>query len=203
MESNQVYKNRALASLEGHWGNAVLASFIYFVLVSGVGGIFDWVLFKYSSYIWMILCFPFMWGFCVYFLNLVRQEDVRLERLFDGYKDIVRIFLAYFISGIVICLGLALLIVPGIILSLAYSQVSFILKDNPEMSAVDALKKSREMMKGHKGEYFVLGLSFIGWILLAILTLGVGLIALEPYMYATMAHFYEDLKAEQKIEPIV
>lgn len=125
MESNQVYKNRALASLEGHWGNAVLASFIYFVLVSGVGGIFDWVLFKYSSYIWMILCFPFMWGFCVYFLNLVRQEDVRLERLFDGYKDIIRIFLAYFISGIVICLGLALLIVPGIILSLAYSQVSF------------------------------------------------------------------------------
>ena len=199
MESNQVYKNRALASLEGHWGNAVLASFIYFVLVSGVGGIFDWVLFKYSSYIWMILCFPFIWGFSVFFLNLIRQEDTRLERLFDGYKDIVRIFLAYFISVIVISLGLVLLIVPGIILSLAYSQVSFILKDNPEMSAVDALKKSREMMKGHKGEYFVLGLSFIGWILLAILTLGVGFIALEPYMYATMAHFYEDLKAEQNV----
>lgn len=71
------------------------------------------------------------------------------------------------------------------------------------MSAIDALKKSRKMMKGHKGEFFVLGLSFIGWILLAILTLGVGFIALEPYMYATMAHFYEDLKAEQENEPIV
>ena len=84
--------------------------------------------------------------------------------------------------------------VPGIILALCYSQVPFVLKDHPELSAVQAMKKSREMMRGHKFDYFWLSLSFLGWILLACLTLGLALIWLLPYMVQTLAVFYEDVK---------
>jgi uncharacterized membrane protein len=58
-----------------------------------------------------------------------------------------------------------------------------------------------EMMKGHKMELFMLWLSFLGWIILAMLTCGFGFLFLEPYMYTTLAHYYEDLKAEtQELE---
>lgn len=76
------------------------------------------------------------------------------------------------------------------------SQTSFILKDDKEISAADAMKKSAEMMKGHKMELFWLYLSFIGWGILCILTFGFGFIFLFPYMYTTLAHYYEDIKAQ-------
>ena len=87
-----------------------------------------------------------------------------------------------------------LLIIPGIIKAFAYSQAMYIIAENPEMNAMDALKRSEEMMKGHKMEMFVLGLSFIGWILLGMLTLGLLYIWLLPYMNATMTIFYNNIK---------
>lgn len=87
-----------------------------------------------------------------------------------------------------------LFIIPGIIASLSYSMVYFIALDNLELSALDVIRKSKEMMRGHKGEYFVLGLSFIGWGILGIFTLGILYLWLIPYMQVTMANFYNELK---------
>jgi uncharacterized membrane protein len=70
----------------------------------------------------------------------------------------------------------------------------FILKDDKEISAVDALFKSWKMTKGHKMRLFWLALSFIGWAILSLLTLGIGFLFLVPYYEATFAHYYEDLK---------
>ena len=72
----------------------------------------------------------------------------------------------------------------------------FILVDNPELSANQAIDLSRAMMKGRKFDLFWLVLSFMGWILLGILTFGVGLLWVIPYMYTSMASFYEDVKAD-------
>ena len=77
-----------------------------------------------------------------------------------------------------------------------FSQVEYILKDDKEISAADALMKSMKMMEGHKMELFWLILSFIGWFLLCLVTLGIGFLFLAPYFNTTMAHYYEDLKAE-------
>ena len=93
-------------------------------------------------------------------------------------------------------IGCLLLIVPGIILALMFSQTEYILKDDKQISATDAMKKSVEMMKGHKAELFWLLLSFIGWFILCCLTLGFGFIFLIPYFNSALAHYYEDLKAE-------
>ncbi len=203
MGTNQDYKNRALASLEGKWGKAVVATFIYYFLTMGL----DWVVttpmgdnltMSYSTSGFLTLVFlPLGWGFIVYFLNLIRFEEINYSRLFDGYKDILRIFLATFLSYLVIVIGLCLLIVPGIILATGLLMTDFILKDDPEISAIDAMAKSWKMTNGHKAELFYLFLSFIGWIVLSLLTLGVGFLILSPYMQTTLAHYYEDLKEEQ------
>ena len=110
-----------------------------------------------------------------------------------------RVFLAMFLVLLAIVIGTFLFIIPGIILALMFSQTEYILKDDKEISAADALMKSMKMMEGHKMELFWLMLSFIGWFLLSCLTLGIGFLFLAPYFNTTMAHYYEDLKAEQGV----
>jgi uncharacterized membrane protein len=88
-----------------------------------------------------------------------------------------------------------LLIVPGIIAAISYSQTFYILADDPGMDAISAIDKSKKMMRGYKWKYFCLGLRFIGWALLCILTLGIGLFWLDTYMQTSFAKFYDDVKA--------
>jgi len=92
-----------------------------------------------------------------------------------------------------------LLIIPGIIASLSYSQTYYILADDEKISAREAIKKSKKIMMGNKWKYFVLGLSFLGWFILSIFTLGIGLIWLLPYMNISMAKFYEDVKEQSPV----
>ena len=201
MGTNQDYKNRALANLEGKWGTAAIAALIFFAIYQGITLIVtapmgDGVMSYSTQGIWELVTLPLQWGFTVYFLNLIRNEDISYGRLFDGYKDFLRIFLAGFLVSLAVVIGFILLIVPGIYLALMFAQTEFILKDDKEISATDAMKKSMKMMEGHKGELFLLILSFIGWFILACITLGIGFLFLGPYFSTTMAHYYEDLKAE-------
>ena len=90
--------------------------------------------------------------------------------------------LAMFLRSILIVIGLILFVIPGIIMSFSYRLVPYILSDTPGISATDALKQSRAMMKGHKWNTFVYDLSFIGWFLLSVITVGiVGLFYVNPY----------------------
>jgi len=87
-----------------------------------------------------------------------------------------------------------LFVVPGIVKGYAYSMVPYLMADNPELDYKSALKLSMHMTDGQKGRIFVLDLSFIGWGLLAILTLGIGFLFLAPYYFATKAELYIALK---------
>ena len=111
-----------------------------------------------------------------------------------------KLCLIYIISYIFLTLWTVLLIIPGIIKYMAYSQTYFIYKDLNDRGLAnnykltDYITKSRQLMVGNKWRYFVLQLSFIGWWLLGFLTLGVGFIWIYPYYKLTMANFYKDLK---------
>lgn len=95
-----------------------------------------------------------------------------------------------------------LLIVPGIIKTISYSLVPYILVDDPNMSSGDVLDLSAKMMNGHKMDYFKLGLSFIGWHLLAALTLGILEIWIAPYQATAMTKFLSEVKSEyEKTNP--
>lgn len=86
-----------------------------------------------------------------------------------------------------------LLIIPGIAASYSYAMAPYIPMEDPDCSGSESLKRSKELMQGHRAELFFLDLSFIGWELLAILTLGVGFLWLNPYVYAARAAFYRNL----------
>ena len=75
--------------------------------------------------------------------------------------------------------------------------MDFLMKDNPGLRYTDALQTSWNMMKGHKMRLFMLDLSMIGWLLLSILTLGIGYLFLAPYNRMAHAHFYEQLMHER------
>jgi hypothetical protein len=95
-----------------------------------------------------------------------------------------------------IILWVLCLIVPGIIKSIAYMMVPYILADNPNIGAKRALALSEQMTLGHKWRIFVFGLSFIGWILLGILALFVGVFFLLPYIQASFAELYILLRGQ-------
>jgi uncharacterized membrane protein len=203
MGSYSDYKNKALNSLEGKWSTVAIATLIFLVISAGINWSIsvpmgtNWVMSYSTQGLWTLLCLPLGWGFVVYFLRLIRNDELGYGRLFDGYKDFLRVFIATFLYELAMVIGLILLIVPGIILGAGLVMTNFILKDDPQIGAIDALAKSWKMTSGHKADLVGLFFSFLGWIILSIFTLGIGFLFLYPYMYSTLAHYYEDLKAQQ------
>ena len=120
----------------------------------------------------------------------------RVGDLFNGFSNFWPFLKAMLLSSLYVFLWSLLFLIPGIIKALAYSQVPYIVAENPNMPVRDALRLSERMMMGRKWEYFVLNLSFMGWALLSLPTLGLITIWLEPYMQMTMINFYSDCKAK-------
>ncbi|MEL7624609.1 MAG: DUF975 family protein [Clostridiales bacterium] len=94
------------------------------------------------------------------------------------------------IKGVFILLWGLLLIVPGIIAAYRYAMTDYLLAENPDLGIMEAINKSKEMMKGHKAGLFCLQLSFIGWAILSALTFGIGFLWYNPYYYAAETAFY-------------
>ena len=223
MIKNQEYKNAALKALKGKWTPAVIATIVFMLIGLIVVGPYYYFSFtnptadpmltlKASAYLYplsFLVLVPLQIAFYYAFLKLYRQGD---EKIMDNmFKDAFqpkygRNILAMFLVGLLVGLATLLLIVPGIILGLCYQMVPYVLKDNPDISAVQALKQSREMMRGHKFDLFWLGLSFIGWAILVVLTCGLGVFWFEPYWLTTLAAFYQDVKdgtAGRPSDPVV
>ena len=134
-------------------------------------------------------------GLAVYCIGLYKGDEVNYLTIFsrfNGLKPIVFIL----ILVVVIMLGFILLIVPGIILALMYSQVFFILADDPDVGAIEAFNKSEKMMRGHKWQLFMLNLEAALYIFTGIFTLFIWWAWLIPRYSVAMAGFYEELKKE-------
>ncbi|PFH82907.1 DUF975 family protein [Bacillus sp. AFS088145] len=213
-------KKTAKNRLSGNWGKAILTLVVFWV----VQGLIHMVLngpvnYHYSGNLFLdpmddkviipagvqtvidiitwIVNTLLGFGLIVYFLNLIRDEEKNLSDLFFYFKtghQFIRGIIVGFLVALFTILWLILLIVPGIIKSIAYSQVGYILKDHPEIGALDAITLSRRMMDGYKWKLFLLWLSFIGWGLLVIITIGLALFYVAPYFSATQAQFYEEVK---------
>ena len=133
-----------------------------------------------------------------FFLKNAR-EPASLKELLYAFRsgNYLNIVWAQFLVGLFIALWSLLLVIPGIIKTFEYMMVGYILADEPDMAAMAALRKSKQMMKGHKWNAFVLGLSFLGWELLGVLTFGIlGIFYVRPYVEATFAELYLALKQQ-------
>lgn len=189
------FREAGWAQLNGKWGLATTLTIVY-VLIAICATAMESALWE-SSLISTLLLVPMQYAYSIVFLDDLRSgKKLEVASLFEGYSDYLRIVGTYLLAGIYVFLWSLLLIIPGIIKGLGYSQTVYVLKDNPELSFNAAIKRSCEMMKGHRWEYFCLYFSFIGWILLEIITLGIASLWVNPYMNATFANYYEKLKAE-------
>ena len=137
---------------------------------------------------------PITLGVAGYFLKLIRHEAPIIEDMFGGFKYFIKSFVLNLLIMIFVLLWSLLLIIPGIIAALRYSMAYYIMMDNPQLGAFEALNQSKRMMVGFKFELLRLYLSYLGWFLLGIITLGIAFLWINPYFATAKANFYHDLK---------
>ena len=126
----------------------------------------------------------FSLGLAMFILNFIRAGKISIELIFGGFEKFIKAFLMNLVMSIITVIGLILFIIPGIIFALMYSQAYFIMADNPELGAMECLKRSRIMMIGNKGYLFGLIFSFMGWALLASISIVFGKYIIEDMMIA-------------------
>ena len=132
-------------------------------------------------------------GYTGYLLRVVRGEASGVGNLLDGFGIAGRAIVLTIFIDVLVALASALLFVPGIILSYAYAMARRLQMDHPDWSPVRCMRESRYMMRGHKWDFFVLQLSFLGWFILATIP-GVS-VFVKPYVALTETVFYENLRA--------
>jgi uncharacterized membrane protein len=216
-------RSKARKALKGKWKFAVGAGFIASLLGVGNLGNYilaaiDWFeKFQYNDptgsffppvspslypyYVFGVICFIVIAiiggmtviGYSRLSLDFVDGKALSLRQVFSEYPRVLRGFSMTFLTNFYILLWTLLLIIPGIIAELAYKMTPYIMAENPNMGANEAITLSKKMMKGNKENLFYLYLTFIGWSLLCLLTLGIGFLWLLPYMSVTEAAFYRDV----------
>lgn len=184
-------KSQAKAALSAQYGNVLGMNILYAVIVAVLSsvtvGIAGFILAGplTAALSWGMLCF-------------FRGNPCSISEAFSrGFDNVGRKIGGYLWMELWIFLWSLLFFIPGIVKSFSYAMTPYILADMPDITAGDALKLSMRMMDGHKGELFVLYLSFIGWALLSGLTFGLlALLYVNPYTQLTFAGFYDRVKED-------
>lgn len=186
-------KAQAKVSLKGNWGLAILIMLVVFAISSAV----DSLTAGLGALVTPVLTF----GVASFYMIIARGGSAKLETVFtDSFSNFLKKWGALLLTGLYVWLWSLLFIIPGIVMSYAYSMTQFLMLDNPEMGVTEAIAESKKMMKGNKWKLFCLDLSFIGWHLLAFLTCGLVYIYAIPLMNAARVQFYLELKGEKAAE---
>lgn len=183
---------QARETLAGKWGLAVGTMFVYSVITMAIQTIP-----KSGPILGILIGGPMSLGLVIFSLSLVRNQNPKVEQLFEGFKRFGIALTAQVLIMIYVLLWALLLIVPGIVAALSYSMTFYILADDKSIGAKEAMDKSKKMMMGNKWKLFCLGLRFVGWAILSIFTFGIGLLWFIPYLQISTTKFYEDLKKSE------
>ena len=216
MRTNQDYKNAALDRLRGNWAAPVITTLV-FILIAAVcssgnavpqftrpNPSFPYWMAGASTLLTIFVVNPLIVGYDNAMRLFYERGDTEiLSNLFKiATSNYFHKVWGMFLMELKVFLWSLLFLIPGIIMSFSYAMTPYILEEHPEIGAWEASTRSKEIMTGHRFDLFWLYLSFIGWALLCILTFGIGLFWLIPYMSASEIGFYEDLKAEQGEEAV-
>ena len=194
----------AREALRGKWGYGIIV-WLLAMLINTLVSLPEYLVDDGNTFgdIWSFISSAVSWcmwfGVMACFLDIARKAHLSYKRLFTGFRNL-KFFFKFVITEVLqfiflICWYL-LLIVPGIIKYYSYAMTEFILLDHPEYGPLQAITETKKMMYGHRMRLFILGLSFIGWFFLCIITLGIASLWVVPYYGTARAKFYIDLKAE-------
>ncbi len=217
MKENQEYKNEALAALKGRWAPSVLAVLAYMAVLAVFIAPYEIKAMQLSyDPTNLQLAADMMKWYPVFILGCIFVSSPLLVGLVNGFKSLFtdgddkvlsnefkigfgnywHHVWGMFLNRFFVFLWSLLLFVPGIIKTLSYAMTNYILVDKPELSANEAINLSKDMMYGHKFDLFYLYLSFAGWFILCLFTMGIGFLWLYPYAQAAQVSFYLDVKED-------
>ena len=209
MDINEI-RHTAWEKLTGKWKTFAIVTLIVALIFAVIEGgqyftsryynFFVDLLDSILSLLSIIVSGPLFLSLAICGMKVYRGEDLDKNDAFLGFNDTGRAIALTLFNTLYILLWSLLLIVPGIIASIKYSMSYFILIDNPTMSQEEARRESMRIMEGHKMDYFILMLSFIGWFLLVILTLGILSFWVTPYVYTAQTEFYNRIKGDTFIK---
>ena len=213
-KTNQDYKKASLELLSGFWGPAIFISLLVVLLANGAeifsttrveevirdGQTIRRTVDQRNGFLGLVnflLAGPVYYGMASFFLRLKREREGEVKEILAGLENFLKYFLANLVMTIFIILWSLLLLVPGVIAYYRYAMTYFIMRDQPELTFMQAIERSKQMMMGNKMALFRLQLSFIGWFFLSVLTAGIGFVPLNAYYQGAKVTFYEDLLAAE------
>lgn len=210
MSTRAELKARAKESLKGNYGKLILALIVTVLIgmaiiyigeiLVGIGTATGSFLTGFCGAIifivGMIATFYLTIGYSKMLLKVARNQETSINELFakENFSSTFKIVGISIVESIIVFFA-SYLIIPAFILPLSYAFVIYMAID--EGTGLDTIKNCRMMMRGHKWDLFVLELSFIGWIILSILTLGILTLWVGPYIAITEINFYDEVKANR------
>ncbi len=198
--SYQQLKSEARKNLEGQWPLLVGVTLLVMIVTSvgfnslRVGG--EEGARASIDLISLILSGPVNLGVALLYLELRKTGVARIEPLLEGFRRFIDAFMLHLITMVFIFLWSLLLVVPGIIAAIRYAMAYLIMAEDPAMTPFKALEASKALMAGHKADYALFVLSFIGWGIVSLLTFGLGTLYLLPYFNASKVNFYQAIKGD-------
>ncbi|MDR1665117.1 MAG: DUF975 family protein [Clostridiales bacterium] len=191
MPTRAELKMMAKLQLRGRWGSAIGA--ILIVGLISLGATFLAAIPLVGAIAFFVFMSVISLGITAFFVKMSRGQNVEIGEVFQYFSFWRKSSVLLLLITVFTWLWALLFIIPGIVAAYRYRMAFYILLDNPEISASEALRRSKEMMRGHKAELFVQDLSFLGWALLCGFTCGLGYLVLAPYMTMTECNYYNKL----------
>lgn len=140
-----------------------------------------------------VLLIPLGIGLYSYLVEFINNDNFDKNLLFEPYERTVNVIGASLLVSLLVMVGCICFFIPGVYLAFSYAMVPYLLATRKDLTVTETLELSRKMMNGHKFDYFVLSISFVGWVILAPFTLGILLIWLYPYMMTATTKFFMDI----------
>lgn len=197
MFDSRSFKTSALTQLKGRWTIPCIASLILLAIFAIIGessiltcGTVGSIL---SAFIYGVSEIAYINIFVLLYLS---NDRIKFSDFTDGFSDFIRGFLGMLWMSLWLFLWALLFVIPAFVKFFAYSQMFFVLSDNPKIGVIKAMNISKILTKGHKADLFVLALSFIGWYILGIISCGILFVWIIPYATMTFTNAYYYLKQE-------
>ena len=202
--NNSEIRNVTKETLKGKY-KYVMLPFILATLLLGLAQSQDLYSNLYESYglsyvftigsIALFIVGPISIGLATYSLSIVNEEDYSYNQIATGFKYFFKALFLYLLFNISVLIGTILLIIPGVVIFLMFSQIFYITAENPQIGVIDAFKKSASLMKNKKLQYLGLILRYSLFFILGVFTLGIWWLWLIPQAYVSFAIFYKELQS--------
>ena len=202
--NNSEIRNVTKEVLKGKYKNVMLP-FLLAILLISLSQSLDLYSYVYEAYgktymftigsIALFIQGPISIGLATYSLAIANQKDYSYNQIFTGFKYFFKALFLFLLFNISFLIGIILLIIPGVVIFLMFSQIFYIIADDPETGVIEAFKKSASLMKNKKLQLFGLGMRYVGLFILGVFTLGIWWLWLIPQAYVSFAIFYKELQS--------